>query len=41
MEKYRSPRIAAAAELDELSLPSEVQLALDDMAGTQANRWGS
>ena len=34
MERYHSPRIAEAAELDGLSLPGEVQLALDDLAGS-------
>lgn len=33
MERYHSPRIAEAAKLDELSLPGELQLALDDLAG--------
>ncbi len=33
MERYHSPRIAEAAKLDELSLPGEPQLALDDLAG--------
>lgn len=34
MERYHSPRIAEADELDGLSLPGEVQLALDDLAGS-------
>lgn len=34
MERYHSPRIAEAGELDGLSLPGEVQLALDDLAGS-------
>jgi putative transposase len=34
MERYHSPRIAEAAEHDGLSLPGEVQLALDDLAGS-------
>src|SRR5712691_7602274 len=34
MERYHSPRIAKADELDGLSLPGEVQLALDDLAGS-------
>lgn len=34
MERYHSPRIAETAELDGLSLPGEVQLALDDLAGS-------
>ena len=34
MERYHSSRIAEAAELDGLSLPGEVQLALDDLAGS-------
>ena len=34
MERYHSPRIAEAAELDGLSLPGEVQLGLDDLAGS-------
>ena len=34
MERYHSPRIAEANELDGLSLPGEVQLALDDLAGS-------
>jgi hypothetical protein len=34
MERYQSPRIAEAGELDGLSLPGEVQLALDDLAGS-------
>ena len=34
MERYHSPRIVEAGELDELTLPGEVQLALDDLAGS-------
>ena len=34
MEKYHSPRIAEAGQLEGLSLPGEVQLALDDLAGS-------
>ena len=34
MERYHSPRIAEVDELDGLSLPGEVQLALDDLAGS-------
>ena len=34
MERYHSPRIAEAGKLDGLSLPGEVQLALDDLAGS-------
>jgi len=34
MEKYQRPRIVEHDELDGLSLPGEVQLALDDLAGS-------
>jgi transposase-like protein len=34
MERYHSPRIAEVDELGGLSLPGEVQLALDDLAGS-------
>src|SRR3990170_7357288 len=34
MQRDHSPRIAEADELDGLSLPGEVQLALDDLAGS-------
>ncbi len=33
MERYHSPRIAEADELAGLSLPGEVQLDLDGLAG--------
>lgn len=34
MESYQSPRIAGTTDFDGLSLPGEVQLALDDLAGS-------
>ena len=34
MEKYQTPRIVEGDQLEELSLPGEVQLALDDLAGS-------
>ncbi len=34
MERYHSPRIAEGGKLDDLTLPGEVQLALDDLAGS-------
>ena len=34
MERYHSPRIAEADELAGLSLPGEIKLALDDLAGS-------
>jgi transposase-like protein len=34
MEKYQTRRIIGAGELGELSLPGEIQLALDDLAGS-------
>ena len=34
MDKYHGIRIAGRDELDDLSLPGEVQLALDDLAGS-------
>jgi hypothetical protein len=34
MDQYQGIRIAGREELDGLSLPSEVQLALEDLAGS-------